>query len=735
MSVVLGNDDHDMLVARPKRNNPNVEEVFVEQQQQQAPQPPPPVRNSNNVDTPYDAMLGKYVKPKLGLRLVAAKTRTNLPVSNGKDKEEEDDNDVIMMDGPPPPSSAAHQKRAERDSGKDDPGPAPLEEEERRKELIDFEAAKRHLEAKARMLSDPVVQFVSGIAVKTGSSLQNMLVNPSLPLVNVKASSIDELIGGSRMSREYLLVLLAQVLVEQQKTIFLLSMPSPAKRQKGDDADDEPVDDEDEMMLPVVTPQKPSAPFAPSAPSVAPAKEELVVVKDEPVIKNTVDAAVQLIDRAIDAHTVFSDGQYELIGVPPPQQNPAPPGIFRIRGGGGGGGGGGPVTDGLSALLKEVAASSDVAAWAWNQMPENSGLALIKPEVLSIIQMAYEDIRAISAHHATFKLWHLITGPRVRQHFSMMIAGMLNAAPSELQYPHYQRSVRDNGAVTGSRVSTGIMTTIRSAALYKEKLLWFKSVGYQESAQWKALRERQAAGTAQAELVIARNTLDRCEAELVRQMNAFWASLDPVTRERTGDLYDASQRPLEAMPDAARRAIRRELIASSPRTPIGSIPTIGRVIGANATALVPFAPGYEVGSRVATPYQPEGGGGGGAPVLMFTRRPIERLIGSPERPGESELVYACTTALAELEAINRRVASWSSSVASHQQVIYNLTGAFERFKAALLAIKTAARQVVLEQRQMAAITEDAKVELIYTRIDTRPSRRDYSIPYSRYATE
>lgn len=215
-------------------------------------------------------------------------------------------------------------------------------------------------------------------------------------------------------------------------------------------------------------------------------------------------------------------------------------------------------------------------------------------------------------------------------------------------------------------------------------------------------------------------------------MNTFWASLQPETRERLGDLYDAYQRPPEVMPEAVKRAIRRELIASSPRTAIGAIPSIGRVLGGNGASLVPFAPYYEsIGQE--RPYQPEGPPQ--QPVVLFTRQPIERLIGNAERPSDSTLVYACTAALADLDAVTKRIASWSASVASHQQVIYNLTGAFERFKAALVAIKAASRQVVLEQRQMAAITEDAKVELVYNRIETRPPRRDYSIPYSRYATE
>ena len=718
MEVNDDDDDEDMgpvTTTRLKRNNPNVSEVFEavnlspEDRDQISKKRAAAIPVSGGaVGSEYDNLLGKYVRPRIGLGVA--------PDYSSKEKEEEEEAD-------PAPSGYATTTTTTTT-------PMTAAQMYAAKEVVNFEAAKRQLEARAKLMSDPMIEFVAGIAVKTGTGLSNMLMNPSLPLVNMAATSIGDLVNGSRFPRDAIMVLLAQLLVEQRQLLLLVS--SSSGRQLASPLEELQPGTPDNGATPMATPTKSKSnggggggnsnnngplPFVtpgnlapPSSTGTSPTD-----TSSEMGIFATISSAIDLIEQHALGGGGGTEG-YDLIG---------PPMVpFGNRPAAAGGAAAGPVSDGILSLLREVSATSEVTSWAWYQMPEHSGLALIKPEVVAIIQTAYEDIRAISGAHGEFKLWHLITGPRVRHHFAMMIAGMLNAAPSEIQYPHYQRSVRDNGAVTGARVSNGVMSAIRNASLYKEKLQWFRFVGYQESAAWKTLRDRHMAGQARSDLAIQQGALERAEASLVRLMDAFWTSLPADVAAMAGALYDY----IAHFPGQADRiqAIQRALIDASPRQ---AAPTVGRMVMVNVTGLVPFAPRYEAGVAAQTRYTTIGG-----VQFDFARGPIVRLIGHFEKESREVLLKACEMALRDLYAISGRISIWAG-VDEYRQIMYNLTEAFSLYKASIASVHAARRQVAIDQHQMASFTEDAKRELVYSRIEQRPPMRDYSLPYSQYAQE
>jgi hypothetical protein len=174
------------------------------------------------------------------------------------------------------------------------------------------------------------------------------------------------------------------------------------------------------------------------------------------------------------------DHHYDFIGVP-------------AGGGAAAAGGGGLLAEMMQVMTHFASSRDNVERWMWNNMPENVGMALIRPEVVAVIETAHEDIKRLSSAHARIKLWHLMTSPSVSHHFAMMISGMLNACPGEIQYPHYTRNVRDNGAVTGARVSSGFWVQARSAQLYKVPALFIQIFSH-----WLTHLSRKSCGSSRA---------------------------------------------------------------------------------------------------------------------------------------------------------------------------------------------------------------------------------------------
>lgn len=326
-----------------------------------------------------------------------------------------------------------------------------------------FENLKRHLESRARIYYDPVIKFVADVAVKTGTSVEQMLIKSDVPLVNTSATTVQELVTGSKLPTDTLVELLIDVLTGILKNF---TAPQPTGTTTTNKTPISPYNS------PPLTPKKTSVPSTPMVPvKIQPVSPFSFTPGPTTKDEKKTDTLNALIGHreALISHHQNNNIAIDLIGA---------------NGNDGMAGGGGKdervvrITDDLIELFRRQ-------SFGDTEHEIIAGIGLVKPEVVSSIETAYEDIRRISGAHSEFKLWHLMTSPSVRHNFAQMIAAMLNSAPSELQYPHYQKSVRDNGAVTGSRVTTGLWTQVRATKLYKEKRMWFQNVHYGVSTIWR----------------------------------------------------------------------------------------------------------------------------------------------------------------------------------------------------------------------------------------------------------
>jgi hypothetical protein len=143
-----------------------------------------------------------------------------------------------------------------------------------------------------------------------------------------------------------------------------------------------------------------------------------------------------------------------------------------------------PIFADLMSILDYSLRAPNIARWNWNNLPENVGMALVKPEVVAMIEACYEEIRALSHAHAKFTLAHLMTSPRIRQKFALMVGASLNIVPSELQYPS-AAPVRGNGSVTDRRITMGAMKEFRETLVYQNSKRFFRHVAYAEASAWK----------------------------------------------------------------------------------------------------------------------------------------------------------------------------------------------------------------------------------------------------------
>lgn len=532
-------------------------------------------------------------------------------------------------------------------------------------EKFTFEHLKMQLERKARMMTNPVVKFIADIAVKTGSTLDNMLVNKDLPLVNTRATSVQELIHGSKLSADLLIPLLAMTVLETIKT----------------------------MDKTTVTPEMEEKPGSSGDP--------LNTTED-------VDSCIYSAHSFIDSHM-----QFTLIGA---KTDPSET-LLELKN---------ILRDTQSDHLKE---------WAWNAMPENSQLVLVKPEVLAVIETAYEDIRRISPAHSEFKLKHLMTSPSVCHGFALMIAGMLNAAPSEIQYPHYQNNARGNGAVTGSRVSSGLWTQVRNAKLYKEKLLWFRSVHYTESTAWKEIQKRLP--QSQSNISIMKNQLKSALDETKKETKALWDQFGfagdeaDTYRIAIADLYDRQQRlrnledkkkPItdsELSPDA--KKLKLENLQRTIRETVNQIVAVQKKVRnearlndgrewklsflTDAVAVIPFVGfGGELQDKQYSKSQP------------FKRDFIPKVLDQDRNSTDADIVFAMDNLIRQLQVVLDRLPVWDTN--KYEEIrtqTYTTLSVVNMLKNAYSQYRITLERTNKDLRASRTFTADDKVELIYSR--------------------
>lgn len=501
-------------ISIPKPNNPNLVDVYQVVEQQDDPYSVDPYEAAEYYEevAPIQGQTSSVVFPGLGL---------DNEDGNGKGKEEESDYHGLHQPDP-----------VIRLTGED--GVFLYDADTGRKiETFKFDALQRRMYAEAVKLTSPVVNFVAGLAGKTGTSLQNMMFMPEAQLVSTRAKNMSELLALSSLPDKYLSIVMAQTLnsildsngkivvaldglaksvrdgAESMNKLFAQGQgptPVPVGKDKEEAEPSTPFKQSPPARFPSLRPT-PTSPFLPGPPAV---------VKPEPGSNvDKLNAAIQRIEShvfvPVSSSFSFSGldnsdyARFAQIGALTPAQEQQQQEIMNA------------LASEMAGFLREMSHAHQQENLPQNELVENAGLSVIKGEVVEAIQHAYDEICALSPKHADFKLIHLMTNKQVKHHFALMVAALLNSTPGEIQYPNYTRNFRNNQAVTGARVSSGRWFKAAACRAYRDEIKWFKYVGYEVSSEWK--RAQQEFPKSQTRVADFKRLVDRDLEELLRLLS------------------------------------------------------------------------------------------------------------------------------------------------------------------------------------------------------------------------
>jgi hypothetical protein len=336
---------------------------------------------------------------------------------------------------------------------------------------FDMDALRRHTQRQLALMHEPAVKFAASVAQKIGKEPDSMLVNGGT-LFDPHAPNVRAMFTSSPLTQAAASQAVAQAIAQ---AVVELLQQSGRRTSEGE-----------------------------------------AVVKMQ---KMKVETRMDPINHAID--TV-----YEHIGVRPAYQQ-AVRDLGRQPPAAGGGGAaapdaGLPVTSILrqvALFLTEVKEDNPAARWVWNSLPENSGIAIIRADVVA----AMEDCHAmIREHIPDVQMWHLITGAHVRGQFAKMVAECINEAPGELQFPTYQ-STRGPNVLTGSRISAGKFREERAVQRVRYLKRWFSNVSYGPSESWTYIQGQPF--VARSRLAEARSNVNKWLELCAKNVNALWNEL------------------------------------------------------------------------------------------------------------------------------------------------------------------------------------------------------------------
>lgn len=593
-----------MITVRPKHGNPNFEELFV-----------------------------------------AAAAH---PSASGNGGEEEDDDNGAMQED-------EYGFYRDAQIGVSVPGLSLGDSEDPPLQTGLSQEALAHLSRQVKTLTDPVLMFVAEVAATAGTSLNHMMVNPSLPLVNTEAPSINTLLSSSQFPRDLLLVVLARVLLDTPSL-------SVSQQQQASATATGTVTTAATAKQPGTPPK--SGSLSSDASATPPFKASNAPIGDtiREYIETLAPVGVNPFSRRAGQSLVQQQQQQ---GQPTSEQV-------------------------LYDVLSNMQGRSEVLDWTWSQMPEQSGLAVIRPEVTSVIQSCFESIRALSESHRRIKLWHLITGPMVRHKFARLVGSLLNTTPGEMQYPGFT-SVRRNGAVTGSRVTPGITSQAQHSRVYVKLLAWFKHVTYREAEEYVQVNQRLAGSRETTRM--AMSELNRARADMVESARAIWEKLDPAIKEHAADLWFAENMDKGPRNEVLNDSLRKKLKEGSAR---GSI---GAAAATDIYFLTPLAGPIQPATRVfLTPRS----------MRMPSVPPPREVIELPENTEPEQLVKILTAALGALERIGKRVQN-----PDDMDAVFTLSLRINIMMSALTNMRRVIEQSFADRKLAASFDETRRIELVY----------------------
>lgn len=556
-------------------------------------------------------------------------------------------------------------------------------------ESFTFSTLQNALSRRAQEHVRPVVKFVADVAFRVGTSLDHMMTDPTIPLVNTSAKTVKSLLEESSLPQGVLVSLMALVLIDAIK--------ANRQRTKQEDVEQGTVPAPGKSMSPPSTPRSPPVYATPANP-----------VKKEEEIESMIVSELESHRSAMLNAPVPIGADFGLSGAP----------LI-------GAGAQTAILDEIIGLFKSRYGSAGDELPAIRGTNADSSMAIIRPEVLAAIESAYEDIRGISGSHASFKLIHLMTSPAVCHSFAQMVAALLNATPGEIQYPHYTRNVRGNNAVTGARVSSGMWSQARSSVHYKEKRMWFQSVTYRESHRWKTARD--SLPELEARLEFVRGEVKRILQTVAQKATFIWDDIGPVSdyanvlRElwlRMTEKADAvKQMPTGRgdVQDAANLERVRQLDTNIQRA-AEAVNTVTRqnnrgvyVLGTDAVHFVGFIASAVPGGKF--------------------------LLANLNRVDTDECGRVCKLIAASMERALKMTLTWGG-VDGERKMFEEMLTACRQFM-----LSNNELGVVYQSREKARISseiisEDDKLELVYQRPDTPLTRpvKNYYAESSIYAT-
>jgi hypothetical protein len=389
---------------------------------------------------------------------------------------------------------------------------------------FNMEALRRFMKRKIELDHQPVISFVYSVAYRIGAAPDAMLANKGLTL-DAQALTARDLLSSpnNTLSEAVLVQALAHAVVELLK----------GTKVAGAGTSDNPIE---------VTPQTPMQFIPVKKEPVSPLPfSQMETETEQKATQNRISEALYMMNEHIGVLPFRVMGQDPLPAAARP---------------------GAPLMQEVAEVLTMFDAakhSNSVARWVWNSLPENCGLAIVNPSVATAMEDCAAAIREFIPR---VQMWHLITGPHVRDAFAEMVGSKLNKAPGELQYPHHQSS-RGAGVVTGTRMSSGKWAHERAAQTWRKQVRWFSNVSYGPAEAWTQLELRIP--EAKLKVKQAQKAVEQGAEELQTQLADLWARLlrgDPeyagraralndlnaeyaaakVRRDEAGEWYKAAQR-------------------------------------------------------------------------------------------------------------------------------------------------------------------------------------------------
>jgi hypothetical protein len=566
-------------------------------------------------------------------------------------------------------------------------------------DAFNFQSLLRYMERLAKLHTDPIVQFTGLVAAETGADLSRYL-NADKPIVSTTATNVADLLAQSALGHGALAAFMARALVD---------LVEP---------------DQDETEEEEVIPLR-------SVPIIKKGSSPLADDDESDVESSFFQIAQKILTQHKEGAHISrkSNGRFQLIGARPGQQDQP----------------NAPLLESVLHLLGNATAASNMERWAWNERPENSGWSIVRTEVAMVTELAYQEIRSISARHAKFRLMHLITSPVVRTRFAVLVAGYINIVPGELVHPNYA-SHRANSNYMGVRLSNGYWQQSRQSKMVVAGLRFFANVGYADNPNIKILEE--AISSRKNTIIELKSQVDQlyreARTDVLRAWNGFSDEFQKIasdiafthtqfskerekgqklasTREimnSRGDDTSVIEQQIQVI-EARLRVLRERLRAIQASNPVFA-GVVEQALSFDAATLANLS-GYSF--RGNNQY-------GNTP--QFDREAFPQIMTA--QPNIEKLEPALASLSLALQNVRKRTLLWTSN---ELRSVLNMEDKIMRLASSIKNFRQVSAQLAKDRETLAQIPSDQKRVLVHTKSSRKAARKriDFFEPVSVYVAD